>query len=168
MPGPRGAGILPAAGCASRQRIAVVSGCQAGRVLPIFPRMMKDFRFFPMTRILRMAVMLFAGLIPVSSVHAALPTASRAWKSTAGTVIEAKATSLDGGVVTLEAANGRVLKVDLFQAIGGRRCFSKPTFRRPGQRSRACGREGRRTCTSAGHGGRAARSGGFPLLYCRA
>ena len=43
--------------------------------------------------------------------NAAGPTELRSWKSTAGSNIEARATSYAGGVVTLETATGRVLKV---------------------------------------------------------
>ena len=48
-----------------------------------------------------------------ASTHAATPTDVRAWRSSAGTTIEAKATALDGTLVTLETPARRVLKVDL-------------------------------------------------------
>lgn len=46
-----------------------------------------------------------------SFAHAAEPTGVRSWKSTAGSDIEARAKSIDGGVVTLETPSGREIKV---------------------------------------------------------
>lgn len=53
---------------------------------------------------------LWVGIISLS---AAEPTESRTWKSTAGTSLEAKAKSIDGGVVTFETNDGRLVKVPL-------------------------------------------------------
>lgn len=45
--------------------------------------------------------------------HAAEPTETRGWKSTAGTTLEAKATGIENGTVVFEAAGGRIMKVPL-------------------------------------------------------
>lgn len=45
--------------------------------------------------------------------HGAPPTETRAWKSTAGTTLQAKANSIEDGTVIFEGAGGKIIKVPL-------------------------------------------------------
>jgi hypothetical protein len=48
-----------------------------------------------------------------SAIASSAPTESRTWTSAAGTSIEARATSVEQGVVTLETDAGRVIKLNM-------------------------------------------------------
>ena len=52
-----------------------------------------------------------------ATLQAAEPTELRAWHSTTGTKIEAKATAINGTTVTLETATGRVAKAAIEKAF---------------------------------------------------
>ncbi len=56
------------------------------------------------------------------------PTEVRAWKSTAGTTIEASATKVENGKVSMKAANGRVLEVSMDKLSAEDREFLKEHF----------------------------------------
>lgn len=56
-------------------------------------------------------IKIFAWCFYLFAIAGAAPTELHIWKSTAGTSLEARATSVEGGVVTLETTAGKVIKL---------------------------------------------------------
>ena len=56
-------------------------------------------------------IRIFAWCFYLVAIAGAAPTELHIWKSTAGTSLEARATSVEGGVVTLETAAGKIVKL---------------------------------------------------------
>jgi len=71
---------------------------------------------------------LFIALSLLTRLAWAAPTEVRAWKSSAGTTIEASATKVENGKVSMKAANGRVLEVPMDKLAAEDRAFLKEHF----------------------------------------
>lgn len=82
-------------------------------------------------RLCRTIVILTALLHAPSLPAQAVPTEMRSWKSTAGTTIEARATALADGKVSLETADGRKLDVPVEKFSEADQAFVKSHFGAP-------------------------------------